>query len=94
MTISADETTTILYTAQKTRVISDLETYGPIILLAIILLIFIIASIIGSKRMHQQNTLFEHSHFDKTPVNGIKESVVEGVVITDGETGITKTIQI
>lgn len=92
MPISADETTTIVPTAQKTRVISDLETYGPIVLLTIILLIFTIASIIGSKRMHQQNALFEHSNFDKTSINGIKESVVEGIVITDGETGITKTI--
>uniref|UniRef100_A0A0K0ELS7 Uncharacterized protein n=1 Tax=Strongyloides stercoralis TaxID=6248 RepID=A0A0K0ELS7_STRER len=92
MPISADNTTIIISTTPVIYVISNLKTYGPIILLIIILFIFIIASIIGNKKMQQQNTLFENSHYDEKKDIDKKNSTIEGIVVTNGETGASRII--
>uniref|UniRef100_A0A0N5A2G8 DUF3149 domain-containing protein n=1 Tax=Parastrongyloides trichosuri TaxID=131310 RepID=A0A0N5A2G8_PARTI len=75
-----------------TRVLSDLETYGPIILLGLIVLLFTIASIIGNRRMQQHSNGFEHSQFGNEKKIEDDKNKIEKVVITDGSTGESKAI--
>uniref|UniRef100_A0AC35TJ99 Uncharacterized protein n=1 Tax=Rhabditophanes sp. KR3021 TaxID=114890 RepID=A0AC35TJ99_9BILA len=85
-------TTTTISPAESSKVllqqISSFKCYGPIVLLVIILIGLFLACVIGNQKKKAHAASFAHSQFKDN--EEVKQPEIEGIIVTDGNTGETK----